>query len=186
MTTPSADATFRAIFDAHNVAIRAFCARRLPVEDANEAASDVFLTAWRRIEQVPEGHETLLWLYGVARNVVRNHDRRARRWTRLSARTGSVAAVPDDGPEVHVVRTDEHAQVVAVMATLHERDREILELKLWEGLSNDEVADVLGITKRAVEGRYTRALKQVSKRLERGVRTAPGSPFSVEKGGVSA
>ncbi len=185
-TRPSAEETFRAVFDAHNAAIRAFCSRRLPVDDANEAASDVFLTAWRRIEQMPPGDESLLWLYAVARNVVRNHQRSARRWSRLSARTGSVAAVPDDGPEIQVVRTDEHAQVVAAMSMLHDRDREILELKHWEGLANDQVAEVLGLTKRAVEGRYTRALKKVSRQLERGVTTTPGSPFSVERGGVQA
>lgn len=186
MTAPSADATFRTMFAAHNAAIRAFCARRLPVDDANEAASDVFLVAWRRIEDIPGGDETLPWLYGVARNVVRNHQRSARRWSRLSARTGSLPAPPVDGPEIHVVRSDEHAQVIVAMHALPDRDREILELKHWEGLANDQVAAVLGITKRAVEGRYTRALKKVSKRLESGVRTASGSPFSVEKGGVSA
>ena len=186
MTAPSADGTFRALFDAHNAAIRAFCARRLPVDDANEAASDVFLVAWRRIEDVPGGDEALPWLYGVARNVVRNHQRSARRWSRLSARTGSLPAPPVDGPEFHVVRNDEHEQVIAAMQTLPDRDREILELKHWEGLANDQVAAVLGTTKRAVEGRYTRALKKVSKRLESGVPTAAGSPFSVEKGGVNA
>lgn len=33
------------------------------------------MVAWRRLAEVPDGDESLLWLYGVARNVVRNHRR---------------------------------------------------------------------------------------------------------------
>jgi RNA polymerase sigma-70 factor (ECF subfamily) len=181
---PSTHERFRALFDAHNAAIRAFCVRRLPVDDANEAASDVFLVAWRRVEDVPAGDEALLWLYGVARNVVRNHQRSSRRRVRLAVRTNAVAAVPDDGPEVQVIRGDEHDQVAAAMSRLPDADRELLQLKIWEELTNDQVAAVLGLTKRAVENRYTRALGKISRHLERGVRTTTSSPFSAEQGGV--
>ena len=183
-SVPSADTRFRTLFDAHNADIRAYCHRRLPVDDANEAASEVFLVAWRRIDQMPADHEALLWLYGVARNVVRNQQRSSRRRVRLAVRTGSVAAVPDDGPEIQVIRSEEHDEVNVAMAKLSENDRELLQLRVWEGLSNDQVADILGISKRAVEGRYSRALKKVSSQLERGA-AATSSPFSAERGGAT-
>lgn len=179
---PSADARFKALFNAHHRNIHAYCLRRLPTDDANEAASEVFLVAWRRFEKIPES-EQLMWLYGVARNVVRNLQRSARRQIRLSAKANSVAPTPQDGPEIQVIRSEEHEEVAMAMETLKEPDRELLQLKVWEGLSNDQVATVLGITKRAVEGRYTRALSKLSKQLERGIQ-ASGSPFSAERGGA--
>ena len=46
--------------------------------------AEVFLTAWRRIDQIPSGSE-LPWLYGVAHNVVANQQRSfVRRFARVS------------------------------------------------------------------------------------------------------
>ncbi|MDH3248997.1 MAG: hypothetical protein OEQ47_08550 [Acidimicrobiia bacterium] len=42
------DQRFRSLFDAHRRELHAYCLRRLPVEDANEAVSQVFLMAPRR------------------------------------------------------------------------------------------------------------------------------------------
>jgi RNA polymerase sigma-70 factor (ECF subfamily) len=179
---PSADERFRSLFNLHNAAIRAYCLRRLPTEDANEAASDVFLVAWRRIGEMPGKDQSLMWLFGVARNVVRNQQRSARRRIRLAVRSASTAVMPDDGPEVQMIRNDEHEEILNAVRTLKEADRELLQLKVWEQLTNQQVGVVLGISHRAVDGRYTRALKKLSRQLESGRRTGYGSPLSIEKG----
>ena len=170
------------MFDAHHRDIHGYCLRRLPVDDANEATSEVFLTAWRRYNAIPAGDAALPWLYGVARNTVRNYQRSERRRIRLAVRTGSLARATQDGPDVIVVRNAEHERVIAAMATLRERDREILALKIWENLTNEQVGTVVGITHRAVEGRYTRALKKLAKHLGPSTSTVHGSPFSPERG----
>ena len=179
--TPSADTRFKALFDAHHRAIHAYCLRRLPIDDANEATSEIFLVAWRRFGQIPEA-ETLMWLYGVARNVVRNQQRGARRQLRLAVKANSMAPTHHDGPEVQVVRAEEHLEVKQAMESLKEADRELLRLKVWEGLSNHQVGTVLGISHRAVEGRYTRALKKISRQLDRSGAAVARSPFSAERG----
>jgi len=180
--TPSTDARFRALFNAHHRTIHAYCLRRLPTEDANDAVSEVFLVAWRRNSDVPVGDEALMWLYGVARNVVRNRQRATRRQDRLVARTGSMATEPQQGPETMVIRNEEHAEVLGAMESLKEAEQELLGLKVWEGLSNDAIGTILGISHRAVEGRYGRALKKLSKQLERGRSASQRSPFSAERG----
>jgi RNA polymerase sigma-70 factor (ECF subfamily) len=170
------------LFDTHHKIIHAYCLRRLAVEDANDAISEVFLVAWRRIDEIPDGDETLMWLYGVARNVVRNRQRASRRQIRLVARTGSLAVEPREGLETIVIRNEEHAEVLRAMETLKESDQDLLYLKVWEDLSNTAIGAILGISHRAVEGRYARALKRLSKQLERGHSVARRSPISVEKG----
>lgn len=87
----SSDERFHVLFAEHHRQIHAFCLRRLAIDDANDAAADVFTVAWRRIDDVPDSDEALHWLYGVARNVVRNHQRGAIRGRRLIAKAGSVA-----------------------------------------------------------------------------------------------
>lgn len=180
---PSADQRFTSLFDAHHTDIQAYCLRRLPPDDANDAAAEVFLVAWRRYAELPSDG-ALMWLYGVARNVVRNQQRTGRRKLRLAARANAMGQLPQDGPDIETIRNEEHEEVIAAMATLRKTDRELLQLKIWEGLSNDDVATVMGITKRAVEGRYTRALKKLSRKLEGGDTVATGSPFSAERGGA--
>lgn len=181
-TAPSTDVRFRRLFEAHHRELHAYCLRRLPVADADEAASEIFLVAWRRAGDVPSGDEARLWLYGVARNVVRNWERSGRRQLRLITKTGSLAQPEPERPEVHVLRNEEHREVINAIATLPSNDQEIVRLKVWEGLSNAEVGTVLGLTDRAVEARYTRAIKRLSKHLNRGTPAAPSSPFSSNRG----
>ena len=78
-TSPTTNAKFRRIYDEHFEAVTRYCLRRLPVADVNDATAEVFLVAWSKIDRVPDGGESLPWLYGVARNVVRNSVRSARR-----------------------------------------------------------------------------------------------------------
>ncbi|NND02765.1 MAG: sigma-70 family RNA polymerase sigma factor [Acidimicrobiia bacterium] len=181
-TSPSTDERFQSLFTAHHKELHAYCLRRLPVEDANEAASEIFLVAWRRADDVPTGGGALLWLYGVARNVVRNWQRSGRRQLRLVAKSGAMVTEHTGGPEVHVLRHEEHKEVAAAIAGLRDTDQEVVRLKIWEGLSNEQVGQILGLTNRAVEARYTRSIKKLHKTLKSGAPAAPSSPFSAERG----
>ena len=181
-TVPSTDERFRGLFAAHHRELHAYCLRRLPIEDANEAASEIFLIAWRRAERVPGGDAARLWLYGVARNVVRNWQRSGRRHLRLVARAGSVAEPGQEEPDVLLLRREEHQAVLDAIAILNEKNQEVVRLKTWEGLSNAEVGTVLGMTDRAVEARYTRSINQLRKHMKGGTAATPNSPSSTEAG----
>ena len=161
--SPTTDTRFRRIFDDHFDAITRYCLRRLPVADANEAAAEVFLVAWKKIGRVPEGAEALPWLYGVASNVVRNIQRSTRRSGRLAGRLGGLAPQASPGPEPQVVRRQEDAELVAALGSLKAEDQEVLRLRAYEGLTNPEIAVVLGVSPEAAKKRVTRALGRLRK-----------------------
>lgn len=146
---------FRTLFESEFVAIVGYAARRLhdPTEAADVAA-DVFVIAWRRIGDVPPGSEARLWLYGVARNVMSNHTRGARRRGRLVERLRS---------ELHVLPTaidPATADAIALrraLSTLGDDDRELLLLATWEDLSPSQIASVLEIPPGTVRSRLHRA-----------------------------
>ena len=181
--SPSSDARFRRLFDEHEAAMRTYCKRRLSVHDANDAVADIFVTAWRKIDGIPAGPEARLWLYGVARNAVRNAQRSGRRRARLVAKTGSVANVPDPGPEEIVVRRAEDRRVLDAMTQLKPDDQEALRLHLWEELPHVEVGAVLGISPDAARVRIARAMKRMS-RLMKTV-TVPTRPRAAGERGVT-
>lgn len=147
---------FELHYRRHQAALLAYLLRRCPsAADAHDALAETFLVAWRRPEQVPDGEAAArLWLYGVARRVLANQRRGERRRRRLgerlqSARGDQLVPGPDDaGTE---------REVLIALSSLSGRDREILLLAAWEGLSHGEIAAVLGCSENASAVRLHRA-----------------------------
>lgn len=164
--SPAHDARFRRIYDENFEAIRRYCLRRLPLIDANDAVSEVFLVAWKRRDAIPDN--STAWLYGVARNVVRNITRRIRRSERLIARANAEPVYPTPESDVQVIRNAEDGALLKALGTLSASDQEVLMLRAWEGLSAADVADVVGCSVAAAEKRLARAMH----RLESAVQTA--------------
>ncbi|MCG8592456.1 MAG: sigma-70 family RNA polymerase sigma factor [Proteobacteria bacterium] len=154
-------AKLRRVFDAHYDAVSRYCHRRLPAGDANDAAAQVFVVAWKKIEAMPAGEAALPWLYGVARYEVSSARRSARRLLSLRAKLGGQARTTEDGPEVVVVRNSEHEELLAALGTLRPADQEVLRLRVYEELSLAEIAAVLGCSVEAAKKRSARALRRL-------------------------
>lgn len=163
--SPRTDVRFRELYDDNFPAVRNYCIRRLPASEVNDAVAEVFMVAWRRIEEAPHGDEARLWLFGVARNVVRNADRSSRRWMRLNLRLRGVAPEPNPSPETLVVRRSGDERVLAALGSLSESDQEVLRLSAWEELSTAEIAVLLGVDPHAVTMRLSRARNRLARRL---------------------
>ncbi len=183
--SPSTDLRFNRIYGEYFDAVQSYCLRRLPVADANDAVSEVFFVAWRRIESVPMGEETLPWLYGVARNAVRNSGRSVRRTARLVAKLGSVRDIPPPGPETQVVRSSESQRVLNALDGLRPAEREVVRLRAWEGLSASQIADVLGLSLHGAEKRLARAMKGLEAAFGKtSEKSSPVTrPHPIERGG---
>ena len=71
---------FEAVYEAYHGPILGYVLRRTATpDDAADIIAETFLTAWRRLEEMPPGPEARLWLYGVARRVLANHHRGERK-----------------------------------------------------------------------------------------------------------
>lgn len=156
--------TFEALYAAHHRAVLAYCARRAPRWDAWDAAAEVFLVAWRRIDEVPPEDQARAWLFGVAYRVLSNQRRSAARRMRLAERAASSGVSPRWPDEV-VVQSEEAVEVNQALNRLRPIDREVLQLTLWEELSPVEIADVLGVSRAAVDQRYSRAKHRLAQEL---------------------
>ena len=141
-----------ALYAAHARVILAYALRRLPiVADAEEAAAETFVVAWRRLRDRPATNDALPWLYAIARRVVANQHRAAERRDRLRARVRDQAVSElAAGPEADSL-------VMDVLMEMRTDDQELLRLVAWEGLRHAEIAVVLGISPNAVAIRLHRA-----------------------------
>ncbi|MGI9641608.1 MAG: RNA polymerase sigma factor [Acidimicrobiia bacterium] len=159
------ESRFDRIFSLHEERVRRFCLRRLPVSDVNDAVADVFVVAWRRIDEAPEPEGALPWLYGVARNVVANQTRSRRRIGRLRARVAGLPATESPSAETIVVRQAGDDEVLQALGRLSSTDQELLRLKVWEDLSNTEIAEILKLSPNAVAVRLNRARNRLAVHL---------------------
>jgi RNA polymerase sigma factor (sigma-70 family) len=149
---------FEALFAAYGGDVVSYCGwRTRSPSDAQDAVAEVFLTAWRRLDDVPEGEAARIWLYATARRVVANMRRSHRRRRALQERlTLEVATTPastggwaEDDPLVR-----------EVLGRLGPEEREVLLLAEWEGLSAAQIAEVLGCLAVTARGRLHRARRR--------------------------
>lgn len=151
----------RRAFDEHYEAISRYCHRRLPAADANDAVAEVFVVAWRRIDDVPAEPGTLPWLYAVARNQVSTSRRSARRRSNLVAKLNGQAQHPEPSPEAAIVRNSDQQELLEALAKLRPADQEILRLRAFEHLAIPEIAVVLDCSVEAAKKRAARALHRL-------------------------
>jgi RNA polymerase sigma-70 factor (ECF subfamily) len=152
---------FTAIYRSNYHRLLGYALRRTSEDAAHDVVAEVFLVAWRRLEEVPEGDAARLWLYGTARRVVANQERALRRRERLSERIRRERA-PDVAP---VAGADVDA--AAAFARLRPDERELLALVAWEGLDAGEVAHVCGCSRNAARIRLYRARRHFAHELAR-------------------
>lgn len=154
MTGAEREERFTALVFAHGDLIARYLRRRFVTADAvdvEDLLSDVMATAWRRLDDIPEGME-LPWLYGVARRRIANARSRSSRRDRLGAplRPRQAEASAED-----FALADLGLQ--AAMQRLSEKEREVLTLTAWEGLAPDALAIALGISVNAAAVRLSKA-----------------------------
>ncbi|TDC67930.1 RNA polymerase sigma factor [Streptomyces hainanensis] len=151
---------FERLFRSTLRRVTAYCLRRTDRSAAHDAVSEVYAVAWRRRARLPDDdHQALLWLLGVARNVLANQARSQRRWFRLLRRAGERAEVVTPAFDTGTPDLD------AALAALSDADREVLRLAYWDDLSHDDIAAVLGIGTGAVTTRLHRARQRLRPHL---------------------
>ena len=149
---------FDALFASYSSDIVAYCGwRAASPSDAQDAAAEVFLTAWRRLDELPEGDAARVWLYATARRVLANQRRSSRRQAALYERLAlDGAAVAEEPPSADREETLVHE----ALGRLRQRDREILLLAEWEGLSPAQIAAVIACPAITARGRLHRARRR--------------------------
>src|SRR5215475_13387892 len=84
------DARFSQLYERCSRPVRDFCRRRLASDLVDDAVAETFLTAWRRLDDVPAGDAALVWLYRVAYRVIGHQWRSTARRRRLEEKLRSM------------------------------------------------------------------------------------------------
>jgi RNA polymerase sigma factor (sigma-70 family) len=169
---PDARASFEQLFRATRTDLLAYVMRRsTSAEDAADLLAETYLIAWQRLDAIPRGERARLWLFGVARNLLmRGASRHRSRHALVERLAGELRSVHPP----HTPVEDERSSALRVaLAALPERDREILMLTAWEGLTPKQIAAVVDTPVNIVRVRLHRARMRLKRDL-----TAPRSPIA--------
>jgi len=144
------------------VDLLSYLRRRVGADDAPDLLGETFAIAWRREHDTPSNPEQArMWLFGVARAVVLNHQRGERRRWALTQRIQTSAALP--GTES---AADAHLDVRDAIARLDPDLAELVRLVHWDGMTLTEAAQIMGIPASTARGRYQRAKQDLRAALE--------------------
>ncbi len=136
--------------------------------DAEEAAQDGFLEAYRALARFRRGEPLRPWLLQIVANEARNRRRSAGRRARLSVR--AAAQEPSGGaapsPEATLLASESRASLLAALNELREEDRQVIACRYLLDLSEDETAAALGLPRGTVKSRLSRSLERLRTQME--------------------
>jgi RNA polymerase sigma-70 factor (ECF subfamily) len=104
------------------------------------------------------------WIFRIARNEIAGHYRRRRQTLSLELVDEQSSSEPTP-PEV-VLRREQLARLTSALATLSEREQEIIRLKFGAGLRNQEIAKVMRLRAGHVAVILYRALRKLRGQLD--------------------
>jgi len=129
---------------------------------AEDAVQETFASIWRAARTYkPERGPGGPWLYAVARNAIVDRSRARSETPVETPEEESIAAGPPDQAEANWIAWRVHR----ALEELPEREREVIALAYWSGLSQSEVATFLGIPLGTVKTRTRAALQRLAEIL---------------------
>lgn len=128
---------------------------------SEDVAQETLIALFDHLGQVRDPNALRAWLFTIARNLARRHVKRETRESPTDERSllelGEAAGWGEAGAEEQIARAEDAERVRSAMELLATDDREILILRDVEGLTGDETAEVLGLSRAAMKSRLHRA-----------------------------
>jgi RNA polymerase sigma factor (sigma-70 family) len=139
--------------------------------DAEDAAQEGFVKAYRALATFRLGAEPRPWLLRIVANEARNRVRSAGRRQHLELRLaeGSRPGGAAPSPEAAAIAAEDRSRLLALVNELSDDDRQVIESRYFLDLSGEETAAVLGIPEGTVKSRLSRALARLRVRAEEGL-----------------
>jgi len=136
--------------------------------DAEEAAQDGFVKAYRALGRFRRGAPLRPWLLRIVANEAHNRRRSAARRDALALRAAAEHrpgdAVPS--PEAALLSRESQEQLLAAVERLSDEHRDAITCRYLLDLSEEETAAALRIRRGTVKSRLSRALARLREELE--------------------
>ena len=144
-----------------------FCYRRLGVmEEAEEAAQEIFTTIWRSAASWQAGQAKFTtWLYRVAAN--KSIDKIRRRKPTVPLEQAEEPKDPADDGFDQLAKKNDRELLRHALNKLSQQQKEVIELVYFAQMKQKDAADALGVTLAALESHLRRGREKLAKTLKK-------------------
>lgn len=155
---------FTKLYDAYHEPLYRFIYYRVHhKETAEDLLSTVFIKALENIKQFNSSKGTFgAWVYRIARNTIIDHFRQHKT-------TDDITTIFDLSDKTNIPRDfDSREQLTKAwkyLANLNSLQRDIVIMRVWDGLSHKEIAETLSMTEASVKMSFSRSLSKLQKEL---------------------
>jgi RNA polymerase sigma-70 factor (ECF subfamily) len=156
-----------ALVARHAPAVARFAASLGEHVEVDELVQDTFVRAFQALDGFRAESSLRTWLFAIARRLVLDRRRAgARRWAR-EGDASDAEAIADPHTALDAVLADEtESRLRAAMARLTPKQREVFALRVAEGRSYREIAEIAGTTEGSARVHYHNAVKAVKEFLD--------------------
>ena len=160
----TSEQAFRQCYEADFPKVHAFFrSRTTDGEMAKDLSHDLFLKLYQNWEKYTTANSPDAYLFTLARNLLVDHYRKSLKAERF---TDPVTIdLPESLPDMTTPNKEEMAAIHKAITQLPEQRQAIFRMKKIQGMSSEEVAEQLGLSKRTVENQVYRAVSSLRKQL---------------------
>jgi len=157
---------FGLLYQSYYVPIYRYCRIRLAKkEDAEDIAQDVFVKAWKSFDTFTlRGSTALPFFYTIAKNALIDFRKKKRPIEVLNKDTDDVGSrdIIHDEISANIMAAEETSQkIYSLLATLSENESDAIVMRFIDGLSNAEIATIVGRSEESVRQLQSRGLRKL-------------------------
>lgn len=140
------------------------CRRR---DDAEDIVQDTLMEVFRRFPELREPEKVHAWFFRIARNACLMRRRKgSHNGAAVPIECATEVMDPGSLPEAELLRQENTAALAKALQALPEDQRMLIALRYYEGLSNEEAAEILDMTPDAVKAKLYRIRSVIRKKLQ--------------------
>ena len=133
-------------------------------ERARDAVQETFLRLCSEEQQAIRGHEAA-WLFRVCRHRALDAGRKEARMRALHPDAADACTTSEQPPDETLQRKEAQCEVLSTLATLPQREQEVVRLKFQEQMSYRQISEVTGLSVSNVGFLIHTAIKKIRKQL---------------------
>ena len=136
-------------------------------QDAEDAAQEVFLKAYRKLKDFRPESSLYTWLYRIGVNTCLDHKRKFRPEPFKDQSLAEDLPSPEPSPERRYQSKEIGQAIQSAFEQLSKNSRAVIVLKEMEGLSYEEIAEVMGTSVGTVKSRISRTREELRRLLRK-------------------
>lgn len=156
--------TFETVFKQNFVSVTAYCNKYVrDTEDAKDLAHRAFMKVWEKREEIPEGSNIKALIFRISHNLSINYIRDHKKFCDEEELLTIESENSDADNEIRAAELE--AAVIDTINRMPEKSKKVFLMSRYDNLSNNNIADQLGISIKTVEAHITTALKLLRKKI---------------------